>query len=222
MSKDKRYSDVVRCEHCGNRAPMEIVESYSQLQHKEDEATGEPWEAGYVYDLLECPSCSNVVLRRYFWRDDMEPLDVVFSTLYPTSTKSPIGLPDAIKTAYQAALNVRPIDANAYGVLIGRLLEMVCEDRSAQGNSLNEKLADLASRQEIPTKLVAVATKLRHFRNVAAHAVLGELTAEEIPILDDLTRAILEYVYSAPHLVDQADRRLQALKKKSAQKPKGA
>ncbi len=100
--------------------------------------------------------------------------------------------------------------------------EMVCEDRAAKGHSLNEKLGDLASRQEIPTKLVAVATKLRHFGNVAAHAGLGELTTEEIPILDDLTCAILEYVYSAPHLVDQADKRLQALKSKSGKKKKGA
>ena len=99
---------------------------------------------------------------------------------------------------------------------------MVCEDRAAKGHSLNDKLDDLASRQEIPTKLVAVATKLRHFRNIAAHALLGELTTEEIPILDDLTRALLEYVYSAPHLVDQADKRLQALKGKSAKKAKGA
>jgi len=152
----------------------------------------------------------------------MEPPEVVFSTLYPTSPKFPLGLPDAIQKAYEAALNVRPIDANAYGVLIRRLLEMVCEDRAAKGHSLNEKLGDLASRQEIPTKLVAVATKLRHFGNVAAHAGLGELTTEEIPILDDLTCAILEYVYSAPHLVDQADKRLQALKSKSGKKKKGA
>src|SRR5438132_893575 len=139
-TRDKRYSDVVRCEHCGNRAPMEIVKSYSQVQHNADEITGEPWEAGYIYDLLECLSCGNIVLRRYFWRDGMDPPDVVFSTLYPASTKSPPGLPKAIQRAYEAALKVRPVDANAYGVLIGRLLEMVCEDRSAKGHSLSDKL----------------------------------------------------------------------------------
>jgi hypothetical protein len=49
------------------------------------------------------------------------------------------------------------------------------------------------------------ARGLRQFRNVGAHAELGELTKEEAPILENLTRAILEYVSSAPLLIAQAD-----------------
>jgi Domain of unknown function (DUF4145) len=63
---------------------------------------------------------------------------------------------------------------------------------------LNKKLNDLAEKGEIPTKLVEVAHSLRKLRNFGAHASLGELTRDEIPILDDLCRAILEYVYNAP------------------------
>src|SRR5438132_2001 len=137
--KQRQDYNVIRCEHCNNRAPMQAVARYSQTSSRRDDTTGEPWEEGYIYDLLECPSCFGITLRRYFWRDSMEPEDAVIQTLYPSGTKIPLGLPDAIKKAYEAALNVRPIDANAYAVLIGRLLEMICEDRSAKGHSLNEK-----------------------------------------------------------------------------------
>ena len=44
-----------------------------------------------------------------------------FFTRYPQTTRAPIGLPGAIEKAFEAALKVRRIDSNAYGVLIGRL-----------------------------------------------------------------------------------------------------
>jgi hypothetical protein len=91
---------------------------------------------------------------------------------------------------------------------------MVCEDRSAGGKDLHSKLQDLATKGEIPTKLVGVADSLRNLRNVGAHAVLGELSNAEVPILDDLCKAILEYVYSAPYLAKQAEDRLNSLKTK--------
>jgi hypothetical protein len=48
---------------------------------------------------------------------------------------------------------------------------------------------------------------------------LGELTSAELPVLDDLTRAILEYVYSAPFLAREAEERLAKLKTKSSEDP---
>ena len=57
---------------------------------------------------------------------------------------------------------------------------------------LFKKLANLAENKEIPEKLIPVADKLRVFRNVGAHVALGELTENEVPILDNLSRAILE------------------------------
>src|SRR5262249_50952308 len=127
------------------------------------------------------------------------------------------GLPIAIAKAYDASQKVRQVDANAFGVLIRRVLEMVCEDREADGKSLYDRLADLAARHEIPDKLVGVARNLRNLGNVGAHASLGALTPAEVPILDDLCRSLLEYVYSAPYLVQQAENRLKTLK---GRKPK--
>lgn len=171
-------------------------------------------DIGDVYELLLCPSCNNVILRTCFWNDAyMEPPDVEYTILYPSHRKSPIGLPKSVNKAYEAALKVKSVDANAYGVLLRRLLEIVCEDRNASNGNLYTRLKDLANRGEIPPNLVGVAHGIRNLGNVGAHAGSGDLTDAEIPILEDLTRAVLEYVYSAPFLAKLAEDRLNALKK---------
>jgi Domain of unknown function (DUF4145) len=211
---EKRFTSTQRCDHCGNSAPMEIVSIYSGVKTYDDYPRSNlSWECGSVYELLACPVCEAVSLRSYYWHDQaIDPSDIEFETLYPGRQEGPLGLPSPIKRAHDAAQKVRNIDANAYGVLLGRLLELVCADREAKGDSLNKCLEYLAQKGEIPEKLVGVAKGLRNFRNVGAHATLGELTPAELPILDNLCRAILEYVYSAPFLAQEAEDRLRKLK----------
>ena len=48
------------------------------------------------------------------------------------------------------------------------------------------------------------------------HAQLGELTEKEVPVLDALCRAILEYVYGAPDLVARVKARLDGLRGKDS------
>jgi hypothetical protein len=202
----------MRCGHCGNSAPMQIVAVYSQVTDYEAPGTPVHWQAGNIYELVLCPACKQVSLRSTYYHDAYDPEDMDYTLLYPSSETAPEGLPQSIAKAYEAARRVRNIDANAFAVLLGRVLELVCEDRQATGRDLYAKLQDLAAKREIPEKLVDVGHGLRNLRNVGAHAVLGELTSAEAPILDALTRAILEYVYSAPLLAQMAERRLDQLR----------
>lgn len=214
---EMRFSGTIRCEHCGNSAPMEIVANYSGTRSYADPRCELSWNAGDVYELLRCPACESVTLRSYYWHDlAMDPSEVEFKTLYPSGVDRPVGLPDSIARALDAARNVRNIDANSYGVSLGRVLELVCQDRNATGNYLADKLGDLASKGEIPEKLVGVANRLKDLRNVGAHPTLGELTPAELPILDRLCLAILEYVYSAPYIAQQAESYFQQLKDKTS------
>ena len=219
---EQRTTEFLKCNNCGNNAPMNIVAEYflSTVTYSfpEDEYYYPQPEAGYHYELLLCLACKEVTLRKYFYADYLDPEDITVEILYPSTGLRLSGLPHQIQQAYEKALKVRPIDANAYAVHIGRILEMVCEDRKATGKDLYNKLNDLATKGEIPTKLVGVANSLRHLRNVGAHASLGELTRDDIPILDDLCKAILEYVYSAPYLVEKAEQQLNRLKKKNIKK----
>ena len=211
--KEKVFSETVKCVHCGNSTPMEIAVVYSQLEEDKDTQSHFSWEEGTVYQILVCPACRRVTFRSYYWHSGcMDGSDVTFEILYPQQRRNPMGLPERIARAYEAAQKVANIDANAYGVLLRRVFEFVCEDRVATGNSLHNRLADLAARGEMPAKLVDVARGLKDLGNVGAHATLGELTVADLPILDDLCRAILEYVYSAPYLAQKAQERLDARK----------
>ncbi len=197
---------------------MLIPASYSATKTQEDHENGFSWEAGQIYEVLVCQVCHEVTLRAYFWNDGMESeADVTYRTLYPQNKGIPLGLPSNIQKEYATALRLKPIDSNAFGVSLGRVLELVCADRNAEGRKLEEKLSDLAAKGEIPSKLVDVAHNLRKFRNVGAHAHLGELTSDEVPIVDGLCRAILEYVYTAPHLAQTAHNALAALTKRRKQ-----
>jgi hypothetical protein len=124
-----------------------------------------------------------------------------------------VGLSPKIEQAYQSALKVKNVDSNAFAVLLGRVLDQVCIERGAKGDSLYDRLKDLASKGEIPTRLAEMAHQLRHLRNIGAHADLGDLTSAEVPILDDLCRAILEYVYTAPKLIEQVELKMAELRK---------
>jgi hypothetical protein len=64
---------------------MVIATSYSQVSREEEPEPGGPFERGDIFDLLECPVCKNITLRKYFWNDWMESeADVTYHLLYPT------------------------------------------------------------------------------------------------------------------------------------------
>lgn len=192
---------------------MEIVADYSQVKEHFHEEVTWPIDEGDIYELLACPACEEVTLRKYYYAIYLDANEMVPVVLYPYEDKTPAALPPVVMTAYQAAGKVRSIDPNAYAVLLGRVLDVVCKDRKVTGNTLYERLEDLGRKGEIPQPLVEMAHGLRQLRNVGAHAELGELTSDEIPFLDGLCRAILEYVYSAPELVERAKTRLDEIKR---------
>jgi hypothetical protein len=169
---------------------------------------------GENYDLLKCPACQGVNLRLIEWHEWQveaiseqgdDPEELLGTIVYPTPPEIPDGLPTTVRNAYQEALAVRSASPNAYSVLLGRVLETVCRDRKASGKTLYEQIADLGSKNEIPETIVRVAHGVRKFRNVGAHAGIGSLTAEDVTVIERLARAVLEFVYTAPHLANLAE-----------------
>lgn len=170
------------------------------------------WEEGFHYEIYKCQACQHVVLFRWdvdtrYW--DRTPNAEV---LYPNAREAPIGLPERARKAYDSAERVRKVDANSYAVQLRRMLEFICIDQQASGNTLAKKLEDLAKQDLIPDKLSEIAKYLKNFGNVGAHADDFDVTEEEIPILDALARAVAEYVYTAPDLARQAEERFKKLK----------
>lgn len=196
-----------QCGRCSKRGDQRIVATYTHLVEDEVEQ-GIFLGQEYVLRLSLCSACDNVNLT--VSDEDEEMLTV----LWPTQPKELDGLPENVATAYKAARAVREIDANAFAVLLGRVLELICLDRGAVGNSLSNQLQDLANKGEIPGRLADMAHQLRALRNIGAHASLGDLTRAEVPVVDELCRAILEYVYTAPSRIAKVEQRIQQLKKR--------
>jgi Domain of unknown function (DUF4145) len=214
----------LKCKHCGNFAPVDIVAKYFRSAKPERDYRDYPEDCyseddhepdyGYYYQLFLCLACEEVTLQKYFEHACIEPEDIEVKTLYPQGLNV-FALPSLVQKAYEASLKARSIDANAYAMLLGRMLEVVCEDRKIKGENLYDKLKVLAEKGEIPDKLVGVAHGLRMLRNIGVHEPLEGLSSDEIPILNDLSKAILEYIYVAPRLAMQAEERLKRLKKNS-------
>lgn len=209
--KEKRFSGKIRCEHCKNDVTMQIVAEYCKVRDYDAPKSGLSWEEGPVYQMLECPACEGISFGMFYWHEYRIELSAL-KILHPSDNHNIIGLPDRIQQAYDKANRVKSIDVNAYGVLLGRVIELVCVDRNTDGNTLLEKLKDLSNKGEIPDQLYSVANNLRQLRNIGAHASLGELTPYEIPILDNLCRAILEYIYAMPFLIAETVQRIKDLK----------
>lgn len=209
------FSKVTACGYCGNISQMRIIGIVHDTTVYEDPTYGPMGEDGTVYLVLECPACKKRNIVAYGWHDSMESdEEIEYELLYPQESSLPVGLPDNIASTLRAAEKVKTIDVNAYAILLRRLLELVCLDRKASGETLAAMLKDLAAKNEIPEKLVKVATGLKDFGNIGAHAGIGELSEKEIPIVKALTSAILEYIYSAPHLASLAEAKLLAIKTK--------
>jgi hypothetical protein len=157
MPTEQSFSPVVQCRHCGNRAPMAVKAQFSDVRTFEPPESAKhamaPWDAGPVYELVKCPACAKINLATYHW-DSMDPETQDYQLVYPVARDLPQGLPKRVESAYNAALSVRSVDANAFAVLLGRVLEMVCVDRGAEGRALADQLRDLAGKGEIPVKLV--------------------------------------------------------------------
>lgn len=212
VSKEQRYSSPIVCRVCGNTASMKVLGQVNDLVTHESDDPPDSFETGEIYELLKCPKCDGVTITVGGWHDFMEPEDFKSEVIFPPPKPTIPGLPPKVQSEYEAAQAVSGLSPNAYAVLIGRTLDVVCTDRRASGKSLNDRIRDLANRNEIPAKLAAIAHGLRQLRNVGAHADLGSLTPEEIPVLEALCSAILEYVYRAPQLVALVEKRLKKVK----------
>jgi hypothetical protein len=193
---------------------MEVLCELSQIETCHYEEAGISVDEGPVYEFLLCPACKRPLLRKYDFHDQMYDPEYghSYTVLYPLAKKTPVGLPDDIESAYEAAQKVKQIDGNSFAVLIGRILEMICHQFEAEGKDLYNQIVDLHKKGHIPANLLPVAQVLREFRNVGAHAKLGSVDDSLIPTLDDLARAIIEYVYTAPFLAEKAQKRYETHK----------
>jgi hypothetical protein len=217
MPSELLFSEEIICPYCNNVAPMKEISSTTIKSKTENH--GELYmpevTLSKYWQILECPACRKNILREGWYNDFFVEDGINYKVIYPLSFNKEYTLPGKIKTAYTAAQKVKHIDSNAFAVLLGRLLDLICEDKNAQGNTLYERIRYLSINNIIPDQVTELALGLKNFRNIGAHANLGNLSENEIPIIEDITEIILDYIYKTPMLIEKVKMQISILKGES-------
>jgi len=97
--------------------------------------------------------------------------------------------------------------------MIRRCLEEICEDRSAAGKDLKERITALRTKAILPSELFEAMDELRILGNDAAHVeakVYDDIGEQQVAVGIELTKEILKAIYQLDSLV----KKIQALKVK--------
>jgi hypothetical protein len=223
MATTRNYTDEARlCGHCGTNAVMQIlgrVTDYSQAQ--EDY----PYRDGHGYEVLKCTNCKKPEIEQFSYdevlQDNYESPYFDRVVLYPAKPAIPLGLPAKVRKEYLDALKNRHGSPNGYGSLLGRVLESVCRDQGALGKTIGQQIDWLKKHKVnlLPPQMLTAAFHQNDFRVLAAHATAGTLTTRQVPILEHLTRAILDYVYAIPFQINLAGKALSKTSRKKKLPP---
>ena len=197
-------SDPIRrvsfCPHCGNKAPQRLIHTQrfeERAWSSEDgsESDPVPWSSFVVV----CETCDRVLVYDNigdqlddgeFHRGELE---------YPRSGKLDDAVPRDIRDVYEEAQRIKEIAPSAFAVQVRRCMEALCQDRGAHGRTLQKKLEDLAHKGEIPDVLAEASDAVREMGNVGAHGMgSGAVHPLLVNAMDELFRAVIEYVYVAP------------------------
>jgi predicted RNA-binding Zn-ribbon protein involved in translation (DUF1610 family) len=200
-----------QCKHCGFKGPLEHKGDVTVYKQEEEvPQIGGVLEYDHNLGIFLCPACNEVSIVSYVW--SVEVGEVVHEeTLYPT-TRDNSALPGRVRQRFDAAHKVRKIDPSFYAVGVRRMLETVANEKKAKGKDLFEKLDDLVSRDLIPAPLARAAHQLRRLGNLGAHDEEIELEEEDVPAIESLADAILEYLYRAPAKISAVEKSLKARK----------
>ena len=190
--------NVSFCPHCSNRAPQRLCihttlhgEGMGIRNRRESEPA--PWSTF----VAVCETCGHVLLYDNPG-DQIEEKEFHSGVLEFPNHGLHHSVPSSIRAVYDEASRIRALAPNAFAVQIGRALEALCDDRSAEGETLDLQLRDLAKKHEIPIIFAELAHTLRLLRNKGAHSGNEGVHQLEAYQLDEFFRVLVEYVYVAP------------------------
>ena len=202
------------CDHCGNLTRKIQIGDYD---------TG-PSDSGVFtsYTLYRCDVCKAPVLEQAthqlpddyggsiqarIYRSAAEIVRV--EQLWPSSLSLPPEAPARVREIYREAQLVMKRSPSSFVVQIGRALEAVVNDKDAQGRTLNDRLNWLLREEHLPAVIVQMGHINRIVRNWGAHDAEIDVEPEDVQVVDEFFKAIIEYLYVAPQKVDRVQRLIQ-------------
>ncbi len=210
MVKDTDLTEPRVCNHCGNKTVFKKQGTYS---HRYDEEDLE-WWVEYVWEVLECLSCSKPTL----WQGRIDSDDVsldpdgeiayyYWEKLYPIASKAPEpspDLPDDIIKIYKEASVVLPYSPRASAALLRLVLQKLCISLGLKGNNINEDIGELVKTGLSPKVQQALDT-VRVIGNNAVHP--GHIDVDDSPeialTLFKLINFIVEEMITRPREIGE-------------------
>ena|SRR2546423_11913610 len=125
---------VMQCDHCGNRTTFTLRAEYTHVER--EDSIGLPEYNYTIWRVMQCLKCLKPTLLQTYKvsnRNLNSSVPVPKSDILYPAEKIPLSdLPITIERAYLAALKVR-YEPNAFAVLAGRTLEVVCNHENVSG-----------------------------------------------------------------------------------------
>ncbi len=222
---------IVRCVHCGNKTPMELLNKYEYVKtltrpKLSDKIKAEEMQIHNLFSLFECPVCNLIQMINTSWergeeaREGFNRYEVNSKVLYPfTERVFDLMLPENISKAYASARKVKDSDNIICLMALRRTLEMVCKDNGATKGQLHHKLNELKQREVLPPLIGDISTLIKDVGNMAAHGDDVEFDNLLASNMFSLTNRILEYVYILPHDIERTRSEMEKITKKSLAEP---
>jgi Domain of unknown function (DUF4145) len=198
-----------RCGHCGHAGRLEeVARPVVRTESSQMQGIGEVEVLTYWF-LYRCAGCGRATLEEDWWCDEFgEAEDDTSRQLFP-APQDDSGIPDAVKRSCWEANRIKGEAPALYAVGMRRTIEAVCRDKGAEGD-LKPMLNKLGRQGDLPGPLVAMGHQLRKRGNLGAHANELQVSAEDIPVIEEFVEAVLEYIYRAPAKVAAAAASLKA------------
>ena len=213
MSKMKKAI----CHHCGNETLMKVIDSYKK-------EFGDILGDDYGYDLqvvLFCPICSEYNLVSAYWdytygeKSDIDEYDIYEGKaaeetyLYPVASnviyQKQNMIPHDVLNNFKKAIKLKNQDEESCLIKLRKTIEMICNDKKAEGDSLYPKLSYLFASGLLPKTLKSASTLTRKLGNIGAHESDIEIDSTELKIVIELVEYIIQYIYVLPKEIEKIE-----------------
>lgn len=205
MNKSSIIDTVHTCYHCGNTGKLRYIDKigWSDEEIEHDPITAEVTDYTLIeredWFIFECPVCNKpVLISEYFFAPYNETTRKIE---YPTVAISKEGVPKDIYAAFESAIKTKGIDYAICLLSLRRVLEMICKDKGAVGNTLEQKIQSLVDKNIFTSTIDDACWIIRQLGNEAAHADKIEVYQNDIEQVIEYIALIIKYLYSMPYQV---------------------
>ena len=169
--------------------------------------------------LLSCPVCKKVsLLQKYSNECEYNPNTKTYAEdvdlLYPECNVNYLGVPEEIKSAFEAALKVKNIDISICLLSLRRVLEAICKEQGAEGKNLDSMIKNMLDKGKLPEVMNDACWIIRQLGNDAAHAGKIRVYKSDVEQTIDFLKTIIQYLYTLPVQMERLKVKIEKRKEK--------